>query len=105
MSAERGTSISLSNDKLTLSKMYVMSHQSQLIKSLAAPSSFLWPSLQTERGEKNTQRALAQTSDNSASSEIVTKKKCFFLELPITSLGSHQHIVAVVKKIFTLNGF
>ncbi len=54
--AERGTSISFSNDKLTLSKMYVMSHQSQLIKSLAAPSSFLWPSLptQTERREKRT---------------------------------------------------
>lgn len=35
------SSISFSNDKLTLSKMYVRSHQSQLIKSLAAASSGL----------------------------------------------------------------
>lgn len=49
--AERGASISLSDDKLTLGKMYVMSHQSQLIKSLAAPSSFLCPSLPTQTEE------------------------------------------------------
>lgn len=49
--AECGASISLSDDKLTLGKMYVMSHQSQLIKSLAAPSSFLCPSLPTQTEE------------------------------------------------------
>lgn len=60
--AERGTSISLPNDKLTLCKMYVRSRRNQLIKSLAAPSSFLWPSLATQTERKR--RAPAERCEN-----------------------------------------
>lgn len=57
--AERGTSISLQDDKLTLGEVCVTSRRSQLIIALAAPASFLWPSLprKTSRGAKLTTSA------------------------------------------------